>query len=699
MLSPEGSIAPGDTTTLTASVTNHGPSDAAGVAVAFTPPAGLELVSASTGGVDCLPAACAIGSIPAGQTASVSLVVRAKRAARGSTQALGASSSAATQDTTSGDDDATAIVAVRELRLVSVTQTVTPSTLVAGETARLVYDVANSGPSTAAGVVLRVPLPAALRDIAVTSAATCAVTPGELTCTLPDIDDGEHATVTVDATVASDTAGRTLTLRGTIDRVADDPDASDDTDATTRAVTGSADLSLTATDTPGAVVAGTEATWIFRAANAGPSDAPGTELRLPLPEVTTFVRATGATCVPADGVLVCELDSLVPGATRDVTITLAVARDARPGTLALDATVRADAGDPDTTDATAHAETPVKRRIDLEVEQSHGTDPIVAGTRAAFTTQVTNTGPSDASGVIITQPIPEALTGATVELRSATATCAIADGVARCTIPALAVGERAVLVLSGHVPSSAAGAQLFPTATANGVETDIDPADNEATDPATAIAINDLAVTAQAPTTMIITGQQATVQLTAVNNGPSDATDVVVTQQLPADAEIIALDPRCTAHGTTVTCKLGDLTVGQSAPIQLKVRALRPFDGRLLTRVTVRSAADDPWPENNSLAPAADLAAACASVRNFPIRLRVPRGLTPTQVTVRVDGRPTRVFRRGGRLMARVNLHGSRKTRVTVRIDARPGSGHRITGVRTYHPCAARRPSPNPPKV
>ena len=63
-------------------------------------------------------------------------------------------------------------------------------------------------------------------------------------------------------------------------------------------------------------------------------------------------------------------------------------------------------------------------------------------------------------------------------------------------------------------------------------------------------------------------------------------------------------------------------------------------------------------------------------------------------MTVRVDGRPVRVFRRAGRIMARVDLHGSRKTRVTVRIDARTRSGRRITGVRTYHLCTPLRLSP-----
>src|SRR3954447_25301649 len=287
------------------------------------------------------------------------------------------------------------------------------------------------------------------------------------------------------------------------------------------------DLAMDLTRT-GALVRGETATYHLSVKNVGAAPTVGPvqvvdELPAGL-ELAGTAAGSGWTCEAVGQRVTCDRSDVLAVDESYPSITIPVrVRQSADSSLVNAATVSGGSDGVHSNDSDADTATLVSKS-DLEVEQSHGTAPIVAGTRATFTTQVTNTGPSDASDVIITQPIPEALTGATAELRSATGTCAIADGVARCTIPALAVGERVVLVLSGHVPSSAAGAQLFPTATANSHETDPDPADNEATDPATVIAINDLAVTAKAPTRTIRTGQQATVQLIAINNGPSDAT-------------------------------------------------------------------------------------------------------------------------------------------------------------------------------
>src|SRR5262249_56020613 len=56
-------VAAGDTATYTATVHNAGPSDAVGVQAAVTLPAGLELVSAKVGGVDCTGAVCTLGTV------------------------------------------------------------------------------------------------------------------------------------------------------------------------------------------------------------------------------------------------------------------------------------------------------------------------------------------------------------------------------------------------------------------------------------------------------------------------------------------------------------------------------------------------------------------------------------------------------------------------------------------------------------
>ena len=346
--------------------------------------------------------------------------------------------------------------------------------------------------------------------------------------------------------------------------------------------------------------------------------------------------------------------------------------------------------------------TPVTRSVDLETFQSHGSGPVVAGAAVAFTSTVANAGPSTATGVVLTQTVPAGLTGAAVEVRGASGSCAIAGGVARCTVAALPAGAQVDLVLRGTVAAGAAGTTLRPVATAQAAEPDADPADDQAVDPATATAVSDLGVsTTRVPAgNTVFAGSTASVALNVHNDGPSDATGVVVTKQLPAAAEVVDLDPRCTVSETTVTCVLGTVAVGETVSIDLRVRARRPFAGGLLGGgATVHGDAGDPVAANDALASAADLTAACSSARRFPITLRFRRGLRVTRAVVRVDGHRAAVRRRAGRWTAVVDLRGSTKAQVSVRIAGRTRAGRRITGTRVYHPCAPKAKPAKPPRI
>jgi hypothetical protein len=85
---------------------------------------------------------------------------------------------------------------------------------------------------------------------------------------------------------------------------------------------------------------------------------------------------------------------------------------------------------------------------------------------------------------------------------------------------------------------------------------------------------------------------------------------------------------------------------------------------------------------------AAPASRVCTSRRRFTIRL--PRGHVRS-ATVRVDGRSAHVRRRGGRLVATVDLlrHTTRRV-VRVRITETLADGRRFTTSRVYHPCVRR---------
>jgi ABC-2 type transport system ATP-binding protein len=83
----------------------------------------------------------------------------------------------------------------------------------------------------------------------------------------------------------------------------------------------------------------------------------------------------------------------------------------------------------------------------------------------------------------------------------------------------------------------------------------------------------------------------------------------------------------------------------------------------------------------------------CSSRRSFVIRLHEPRRgrlmLRGTRVTV--AGKRVKVFRRGGRVRARVNLRGRVAQRVRVKVVARTTKGQVLRDTRVYRTCVPTR--------
>lgn len=81
----------------------------------------------------------------------------------------------------------------------------------------------------------------------------------------------------------------------------------------------------------------------------------------------------------------------------------------------------------------------------------------------------------------------------------------------------------------------------------------------------------------------------------------------------------------------------------------------------------------------------------CLSRRVFDIRLRAPKGQRLARATVTVAGKRVKVRKRGGRLVARVDLRRVRKGRFAVKVVALTGQGRQVTETRRYRTCAPKR--------
>lgn len=109
-----------------------------------------------------------------------------------------------------------------------------------------------------------------------------------------------------------------------------------------------------------------------------------------------------------------------------------------------------------------------------------------------------------------------------------------------------------------------------------------------------------------------VIGSNITYQLTVTNHGPSGATDVVVTDPIPAGTVFVSASPGCTASATTITCTEATLANGASESFAITLLATAPGD--VANSASVDSAEDDPVAGNSSdTAPVVTVGAAAAA--------------------------------------------------------------------------------------
>ena len=197
------------------------------------------------------------------------------------------------------------------------------------------------------------------------------------------------------------------------------------------------------------------------------------------------------------------------------------------------ATATASTPDPDPDDNRAVASTTTAAVADLAVTNT--ADPAVGGRRGTvtWTVVVRNDGPSDAREVVVGDELPDGVTLVSRTLDAGSGSCTGTRELS-CTVPVLAAGASRTLTVVGRVSSAFTGTSLADTARVTSAVSDPDQLDNAATATSEVTRSADLAVSQTGPDAATA-GTRVSWRLTVANGGPSDATGVVLVDQLPAD--------------------------------------------------------------------------------------------------------------------------------------------------------------------
>ncbi len=638
---------PGTAVTYTIVVTNAGPSNVTGAVVADTFPAsmsGISYTAVQTGGASGFTASGSGNinntvNLPVGSTITYTATATVSSAATGTlSNTATVTPPPGTTDPTPGNNSSTDGDNLTPTADLQITKTDGSATAIPGNTVTYTIVVTNAGPSDVTGAAVTDTFPATLSGVTFTAVQTGGATgfssvgAGNINNTV-NMPAGSTITYTAMATVSAAATG-TLSNTATVTPPAgvSDPAPGNNSATDTDALTPTADLQITKTDGSATAIPGTSVTYTIVVSNAGPSNVVGASVSDPFPASLSGITFTAIQSGGASGFTsigsgnIADTVNLPAGSTITYTATAAVSA-AATGTLSNTATVMPPPGttDPNPGNNSATDGDNLTPTSDLQITKTDNSATAVPGTPVTYTIVVTNTGPSDATGAVVTDTFPASMSGiayTAVQTGGASGFTSVGAGNLNDTVN-LPVGAKITYKATATVSSAAVGT-LSNTATITPPPgtTDPVPGNNTATDGDNLTPVADLQITKTDNATTAIPGTSVTYTIVVTNAGPSDVTGAVVADTFPAALSAISYTAIQTggANGftavgagnisNTVNMPAGS-TITYTATATISAAAAGTLSNT--ATVTVPPGTTDPTPGNNSatdtdtLIPTADL--------------------------------------------------------------------------------------------
>src|ERR1700736_647969 len=565
----------GSTGIYSLTVSNIGGTATSGTStVTDTLPAGLTPTAASGAGWTCAIVAQTVTCTSTAVVASngsfpvISITVNVLQSAASSVTNTATVSGGGEVNT--ANDTATDLTNVVSRADIAVAKIASSGTVTVGSNVTFTVTVTNNGPSDATGVQITDPLPAGLTFVSATPSQGT-YTSGTGVWDIGAIASGASVTLALTATVTA-TGSLTNTATKTAENETD-PVAGNNSASVT--ITGQAPDLTIAKSHVGSFVRGSTGNYSVTVSNIGPVASSGLVTvsdTLPAGLTPSTASGTGWGCGIAGQTVTCPRSDALAAAGSYPVITIAVAvSQAATSPLTNTATV-AGGGEVNTANDSASDSTTITSQADIGVSKTASSGSVLVGTNVDFTILVVNLGPSNATGVVLTDQPPAGLTFVSANPSQDTYT----SGTGVWDIGALANGASVTLTLPATVTTAGPHTNTASKTAEN--ETDPNAANDSSSANVNGLLVPDLTI-AKSHVDPFVRGTNGTYQLVVNNIGPVPTSGIVtVSDTLPAGltpSTASGAGWSCAVAGQLVTCPRADaLAAGGSYPAIAVVAAV-----------------------------------------------------------------------------------------------------------------------------
>ncbi|MEJ8756560.1 T9SS type A sorting domain-containing protein [Pontibacter sp. H259] len=446
----------------------------------------------------------------------------------------------------------------------AVTNTASGGNYIIGKAFTYTVTILNNGPQLASGVVLKDLLNTTnLNFISATvSHGTYNSTTGDWT--VGDMGSGATRTLTITASPkVIGTVNQTATITGL-----QQTDSNTNNNAATASinVVSAADIEVKNVVSGTTFVNGDEVTYTITAKNLGPNNATNVAITDLLPGTLTFVSATTASGAYNATTGVWSIGDLANGSTATLTLKALVNRiGAITTTAQLNSRTGAEV-DENVSNNVSSNTINVTPAADVEITSTVSNPNPSQGDQVRITIRAKNNGPNEASGVVVTNTIPASftlrtpVTGSTGTYNATNYTW---------NVGSIPVGTTHYINYDFIVNSNG---EFTIVSTQSHTEPDAVSSNNTASSTITVSSSADVAVTNTISPVKAeyANGDQVTYTVTVSNNGPSTATNVLVTDKLPASLTYNSSNATTGSYNpATGNWTVGTLTSGATATLTI----------------------------------------------------------------------------------------------------------------------------------